>query len=135
MPRKRRKKAAKPKQSPAMAAIVDYLKEHRKAEYRDVVDAVAKNGHKIFPVMYGRAQALLGIVRMRKRGAGGKRVAARRRRSTRTVARRAGRSRVRAGGLDQLKGFLADYEELRRERDALRDALEAAHRAIAKVVK
>ncbi len=43
------------------------LKENKRAKFSEVAEAAKKAGHKIYPIMYGRAQALLGIVKMRAR--------------------------------------------------------------------
>jgi hypothetical protein len=58
------------KASPAMDFIVDYLKKHRKAPYADVKALADKKGLKVFPIMFGRAQALLGYVKSKPRGQG-----------------------------------------------------------------
>jgi hypothetical protein len=58
------------KTNPAMEFLVEYLKENRGASYQDVRDAAAKKKHKLYPIMFGRAQALLGIVKSAKRGTG-----------------------------------------------------------------
>jgi hypothetical protein len=119
-----------------MAAVLEYLRARPKAAYREVADAVGKYGHKIYPVVYGRAQALLGIVRMKKRGKGRgpKRTREIAIRPAARIVRRGRRTRTATGAADQLKTFLADYEALRRERDEMRAALEAARRAISPVL-
>lgn len=62
--------AAKKTPSPAMAFLVDSLEKNRKAVYGDLKAAADKKGLKVFPIMFGRAQALLGIVKMSARGQG-----------------------------------------------------------------
>ncbi len=58
------------KSNPAMDFIVDSLKSNRGAQYRDIAEAAAKKRLKIYPIMFGRAQALLGIVKQAPRGQG-----------------------------------------------------------------
>ncbi len=61
--------AAKP-QSPAMEFLVDSLKRNPKAAYADLKAKADEKKLKVFPIMFGRAQALLGIVKTAKRGTG-----------------------------------------------------------------
>lgn len=58
------------KSNAAMDFIVDNLKSNRNAKYADVAAAAAKKKLKIWPIMWGRAQALLGIVKSAPRGQG-----------------------------------------------------------------
>ena len=58
------------KQNPAMDFIVASLKSNRSAKYADIAAAAAKKKLKIYPIMFGRAQALLGIVKSAPRGQG-----------------------------------------------------------------
>ena len=58
------------KSNAAMEFIVDNLKSNRNAKYADVAAAAAKKKLKIWPIMWGRAQALLGIVKSAPRGQG-----------------------------------------------------------------
>ena len=58
------------KNNPAMDFIVDSLKSNRGAKYADIAEAAAKKKLKIYPIMFGRAQALLGIVKQAPRGQG-----------------------------------------------------------------
>ena len=58
------------KSNPAMEFIVDSLNSNRSAAYKDIADAAAKKKLKIYPIMFGRAQALLGIVKAAPRGQG-----------------------------------------------------------------
>lgn len=50
-----------------MDALLAYMKAKPQAAFADARDAMAKAGHKLFPISWGRAQLLLGRV---KRGAG-----------------------------------------------------------------
>jgi hypothetical protein len=58
------------KSNPAMEFIVESLNSNRSAAYKDIADAAAKKKLKIYPIMFGRAQALLGIVKAAPRGQG-----------------------------------------------------------------
>lgn len=58
------------KTNPAMDFILDSLKSDRGAQYSDIAAAAAKKRLKIYPIMFGRAQALLGIVKSAPRGQG-----------------------------------------------------------------
>ncbi|HEX6811496.1 MAG TPA: hypothetical protein VF384_07725 [Planctomycetota bacterium] len=62
--------AASKKTNPAMDFIVESLKSNRNAKYGDIAEAAAKKRLKVFPIMFGRAQALLGIVKSAPRGQG-----------------------------------------------------------------
>jgi hypothetical protein len=62
--------AATRKANPAMDFIVDSLKGNRGAKYSDIAEAATKKKLKVFPIMFGRAQALLGIVKSAPRGQG-----------------------------------------------------------------
>ena len=62
--------AAKKPQSPAMAFLVDQLTKNRKAAYSDIKAKADNKNLKLFPIMFGRAQAMLGIVKSAKRGTG-----------------------------------------------------------------
>jgi hypothetical protein len=57
-------------QSPAMEFIVDALTKNRKAAYADLKAKADEKKLKVFPIMFGRAQAMLGIVKSAKRGTG-----------------------------------------------------------------
>lgn len=51
-----------------MDALVAYMKSHPNAVYADAQRSLADQGHKIFPIMWGRAQVMLGRVKAKKRG-------------------------------------------------------------------
>src|SRR5262245_55647832 len=57
-------------QSPAMEFLVSALKSNRKAAYADLKAKADAKKLEIYPIMFGRAQALLGIVKSAKRGQG-----------------------------------------------------------------
>lgn len=53
-----------------MEFIVQSLNKNPKATYGDIKSAADKKKLAIYPIMYGRAQAMLGIVKQAKRGQG-----------------------------------------------------------------
>jgi hypothetical protein len=58
------------KNNPTMEFIVESLKSDRNATYKDIAEAAAKKKLKVYPIMFGRAQTLVGIVKMAPRGQG-----------------------------------------------------------------
>lgn len=68
--RTNRKKKAATDGSSAMDFIVAALKKNKKAAYADIKAAADKKGLTIYPIMFGRAQLLLGIAKPRKKKAG-----------------------------------------------------------------
>lgn len=58
------------KPNPGFQFILAALKKNKKATYQDISAAAAKKKLKLYPVMFGRAQAMLGIVKQSKRGTG-----------------------------------------------------------------
>jgi hypothetical protein len=53
-----------------MEFLVDSLKRNPKGAYADLKAKADHKKLKVFPIMFGRAQAMLGIVKMAKRGQG-----------------------------------------------------------------
>lgn len=111
--------------SPAMAFILDYLKEHGDTEYAKVREAAEEAGHAIYPIMYGRAKTLLGLIsedrrkrRSKKKpdagGEGGPR---------RALRQGAPGGPVSEATATQLSDFLERFKELEQERDRYRAAL------------
>jgi len=58
------------KNTEGMAFIVDSLKKNKSATYADIKAAAGKKGLTVWPIMFGRAQLLLGHVKGAKRGTG-----------------------------------------------------------------
>ncbi|MFN3243156.1 MAG: hypothetical protein ACE37K_16770 [Planctomycetota bacterium] len=58
------------KANPGFAFILEFLKKNPKATYQEMAAAAAKKKLKVFPIMWGRAQAMLGIVKQAPRGKG-----------------------------------------------------------------
>ena len=85
-----------------MAFLVDALKKNRKASYADLKAKADEKKLKLFPIMFGKAQVILGIVKAAKRGTG--RVA------KASAAAKAGKAGLRASGSsksDQVRALLA----------------------------
>src|SRR5262249_55209787 len=58
------------KNTEGMAFIVESLKKNKSASYADIKAAADKKKLKVWPIMFGRAQLLLGHVKGAKRGTG-----------------------------------------------------------------
>jgi hypothetical protein len=58
------------KSNPAMDFLLDSLRANRDAVYKDVAAEAGKKKLKVYPIMWGRAKTLLGIVKMAPRGKG-----------------------------------------------------------------
>ena len=56
--------------SPALQFLLDSLKKDKSASYADLKAKADEKKLKIYPVMYGRAKALLGLVKVSQRGTG-----------------------------------------------------------------
>ena len=58
------------KPSPQFDFIVEQLKKNPNAAYAEIAAAAQKKGMKAFPIMFGRAKAMLGLVPSAPGGAG-----------------------------------------------------------------
>lgn len=58
------------KDTSAMDFIIASLKKNKNASYADIKAAADEKKLSVYPIMYGRAQALLGYVKMKPRGQG-----------------------------------------------------------------
>lgn len=56
--------------NPMMDFVCGMLKKDKSVSYKEVQEAGSKKGFKIFPIVYGRAKALLGLVPTAPRGQG-----------------------------------------------------------------
>lgn len=124
---KRASKAADKKPSPAMEFLVAALKKDPKVSYADVKTAAAKKGLTLYPIMYGRAQALLGLVKVSPRGSKKKRGPGR---PPKLGRRGPGRPR-KSTAMDSLEAMITDMKEVARDRDRYQRALEQ----IAKIIQ
>ncbi|HET6202466.1 MAG TPA: hypothetical protein VFI25_06655 [Planctomycetota bacterium] len=103
--------------SSAMTFIIDYLRRESDAPYKAVQAAAKESGHTIYPVMYGRAKAILGLIPVKKRGTASP--------GPKPRGRRAGRTILKLESLEDLKGFLDSFKKVQTERDGYREALES----------
>ena len=125
--------AEKPK-SPAMDFIVQQLQKDPEVAYRDIAAGAEKKGLEVFPIMYGRAKAMLGLVPTAPRGQGKKKRAAKAaKRAGRAAAAkpangrrggRAARDRAADGPGNALDEIIGTMREEQRERERYRKALE-----------
>lgn len=70
-PRKNANRAAAAKApNPAFTFLVEFMEEHPDAAYADAAAAAKEEGLTIFPIMWGRAQVVLGRVKAKPRGSG-----------------------------------------------------------------
>lgn len=58
------------KDNAAMEFLLEVLKGNRNAVYAEVAEAAAKKKLKVWPIMWGRAKAMLGLVKSAPRGQG-----------------------------------------------------------------
>jgi len=72
-----KKKASAKAPNPAFAFLMSFMKRRPKAAYADAAAAAKAAGHTIYPIMWGRAQLLLGRTKLKKKGAAKKATARR----------------------------------------------------------
>jgi hypothetical protein len=120
------------KNAPAMDFIVESLKKNKNASYGEVLEAAKRRNLKIYPIMYGRAKALLGLVPVAPRGQGKKAAGAAPGtgrgpgRPPMLAKRGPGRppKNVSLNGAGSLDAVISALKEGDRERDRYRRALE-----------
>ncbi len=114
----------------AFAFVKKYLEKKPGAPFAEVSKAAEKKGHKVWPIVYGRAQLLLGQAgdpkskgsAGRKAGRSAKKVAT----TGATTGRRGpGRPRKSApgGSSEAVESLISHIRELEQERDDLREKL------------
>ena len=114
------------KPNPGFEFIKAQLEKNKQASYKDIAAAAAKKKLKVFPIMFGRAQAMLGIVKQAKRGKG-KAAKAKAVKSAPVVAKRGpGRPRKNAAPAfdGTLEGIVAAVKGGEQARARYRTALE-----------
>jgi hypothetical protein len=115
------------KKNPAMDFIVESLRKNKDATYAEIADAAQKRGYTIYPIMFGRAQAMLGLVKVAPRGQGKAKAQASAARGRKAGGRggpgRPARS-ASASGSSSLDDVISALKEGDRERDRSRRALE-----------
>lgn len=130
--------------SPAMAFILDYLKEKGDSPYAEIRAAAEAQDLAIYPIMYGRAKSLLGMItepsRMRRKRP--PTAAELRRASTEEDAplirgrlRQGTRSTIADSTAEELSGFLTRYREIEEERNRYRAALLAVEKMLRRAIQ
>jgi hypothetical protein len=148
---------AEKKQNPGFQFVLDYLEKKSDASFAEIRDAAAKKKFTIYPIVYGRAKALLGLVESRPRGTGpmamatkaakakasrGSKEPAGPQSETAAAPKRRGRPPKNAqpapapaaavvGGLD---GLVAAVRQVEQDRDRMRTALEQIRGVLAGLV-
>jgi len=130
------------KSNPGFDFIVEQLKKNKGVEYSEVKAAADKKGMTIHPIMYGRAKALLGYVKVAARGKGksAQAKAAKAATSGAVAAPKRGPGRPRknpvAAGIDtsSLDGIIAAVKSSQQEKDRYRSALEKIQQVLASVL-
>lgn len=116
------------KTNPAMDFIVEQLKKNRKAAYADIKASADARKLEIYPIMFGRAQAMLGIVKSKPRGQGKYAQAKAKAKAPAPVKRGPGRPRKTAlpGALaaSSLDGIIAAVKSSEQAKARYRSALE-----------
>ncbi len=106
-------------QSPAMNFITDFLKRSPEAAYGEINRGAEAAGHKIYPIMYGRAKSLLGLI-----PEGSSRSRRRKARESQARRLRQGRSgRLSDTAVSELSGFVEKFRDMEDERNRYRAAL------------
>ena len=127
------------KGSPAMDFVVDALKQNPGTEYKHIKEAATRKGLAVYPIMYGRAKALLGLVEVAPRGSGKRARETRERnarernsaeradraeRIERESPRRAPARSREVSAADPLEAMIANVREVQEERNRYREALD-----------
>ena len=121
--------AAKKNTKPGYDFIVASLKKDKNASYADIAAAAKKKSLAVYPIMYGRAKAALGLVPSKPRGSKKKKVG--RPAGSRGVGRRGpGRPRKNPKP-DSLEGILAAVKSSEIDKERYREALEQVQDIIA----
>ncbi|MEM7203820.1 MAG: hypothetical protein AAF628_26390 [Planctomycetota bacterium] len=126
---------AEKKSSPAMEFVIGQLRRDPNIEYRVVKEAAAAEGLTLYPIVYGRAKALLGLVEVAPRGTAKK--AAARRNSLAKIGGNHGRRPRSAGANDRsgsplasLEAMIEDMRDVQDQRDRYRSALDEIARIL-----
>ncbi|MEC7583207.1 MAG: hypothetical protein VYE77_02730 [Planctomycetota bacterium] len=101
-----------------MQLILAHLREDPQASYADIRDAAAEQGMKIYPIMYGRALALLGLVEVAPRGTRKRKLA----------------EREMESGADAIESMVAAVRQAEQDRARYKAALQAIARTLRSVL-
>lgn len=120
------------KPSPVFDFVLSALEKDPNVAFATVRDAAAKKGITLYPIVYGRAKAVLGLVPMRKRGEGpAAKKAVRKKAAQPTRAPK----QSRKGSTNGIAGDLvSSVENLQRDRDEFRTALAQVREILSNVL-
>ncbi len=119
------------KKNPGYEFIVAALKKNPKIEYGAVRDGAQKKRLKIFPIMFGRAKAQLGLVKSKPR----KKTKATKAPKAVLVKRGPGRPRKKAAAFDgTLESIVAAVKSGEKDKARYRSALERIQGILADVL-
>ncbi len=107
-----------------MDFIVDFLKQSKSASYAEVRDAAAAKKIDIYPIMYGRAQAMLGLVESKPRGQGKVALAKAEKRGPGRPPKAAGTTSSASIDTSSLDGIIAAVRSSEQAKARYRSALE-----------
>lgn len=107
--------------NPMMTALCGILTKNHNATFAECRDHLAREGFDLFPISYGRAKALLGLVPTKKRGTGERATNGTRANSVPNVLRR-GPGRPRKAANVGLDASLAEVRRVATEHTAMRTA-------------
>lgn len=123
-------------QSPTMEFVISELRKDPDISFADVRDRAAARGLTIYPIVYGRAKGLLGLVPTARRGEGKRARASAARRAAEVEPPPRERANViprpperpqppRAAASDDRFGdMISEFRRLAEDRERYRDALE-----------
>ena len=123
------------KAQPVMIFAKDFLGKHPTAEYAEFRDAATKKGMKVFPIVYGRAKALLGLVPTSPRGSGkrAKRKKALAAKRIGAARKGPGRPRKAANALDTLGSLVTAMKKSDQDRERYKKALDKISKIIGEI--
>ena len=114
------------KTKPGYDFIVSTLKKNKKASYSEISASAKKKGLLVYPIMYGRAKAALGLVKSKPRGQGKNAMAKKGKSPVAAVGKRGpGRPRKNAAAsYDSLESIVAAVKGSEQAKARYRGALE-----------
>ncbi len=128
------------KSSPAMDFLVEQLRRNPALSYAELKESAGRRELTVYPIMYGRAKALLGLVKVAPRGSKKKAAAEREAKKQQALSEPAmpkraasAKSYTRASGSTSLDGFesmLSNLKEVAEDRDRFHAALQEIGRIL-----
>ena len=117
-------------QNPMMSELCEILRENPKTPFAECRDRLAKRGHNLYPISYGRALTLLGVIKAKPRGTGERAKFGTRANAAQPARRPVGRPRKPVDVAALVETVKAGVERLQSERDQARADLERIRKAI-----